>query len=585
MIKKVRETFNVIWNILRFERKVQLILLIALSFLSSLAEVISLGAIIPFLLVLTNPEKINNFKDIPFIINDMNLYSISELQFKLTLLFVTTVAVAGIIRWLYLFYQAKFSYGIGIEISTQIYIRFLNQPFAYHISRNSSEMISTIINKSDSIISKLIYPILTITNGVILFVGILVSMILVSTKVVLVLILLFSFYYFIVSKITKSALQRFGNDINQSQTLLIKLLQEGFGNIRDIILGSKQTTYLEEFEKSQTKLKKSQASALIISLSPRYIIETFGIIFIVIIIYLQLYNNSELDSAIPVIGVMVLGAQRILPIFQQIFHSWTQIKLGWANVLDVLKVLNFALDIKLRHNELITFNKKLNLSNIKFKYPNRKNYVLKDVNLNLLKGERLGVVGSSGSGKSTFLDIMTGLISPQSGEIYIDDVKLTDQNRQSWQKCIALVPQHIFLSDTTIGENIAFGVPHEKIDLDRIAFVAKQAGIIDFINLLPDKFSTLVGERGVQLSGGQRQRIGIARALYRNVKILIFDEATSALDNETEMLVLDNIKDLSNDLTIVIVTHRLSTLSMCSRILKIENGSVSYNGPFSDFNT
>lgn len=580
MIKKIFQTFLVIWNALSLARKVQLIILVGLSFLSSLAEIISLGAVVPFLMILTNPGNIYTLENIPFVGKSINFNSISELQFKLTAVFIITVAIAGFIRWLFLFYQTKVSYGIGIEISEKVYTRFLNQPYSFHTSINSSEMISNVIYKTDSIISKVIYPILTIINGVILFIGIFVSMLLVNVKIVLILIFLFCGYYLLVSILTKNALGRFGAKINQNQTNLIKLLQEGFGSIRDVILSSTQSIYVDDFIKAQRDLKNSQASVMIIGLSPRYLIETLGIIFIALAVFFQTRNGSNLDSAIPVIGVLVLGSQKLLPIFQQVFLSFTQIKSGSANVFDVLKALNLPFNKSTQKSESIIFNNSLSLNNIYFKYPSNNNYLLNNMSLTLLKGERLGIMGSSGSGKSTFLDVVMGLANPQYGDITIDEIKLTDQNRQAWQKNIAHVPQHIFLSDTTIMGNIAFGVPYEEIDIERVSFVANQASMSDFIDQLPNKLSTIVGERGVQLSGGQRQRIGIARALYKNAKIIIFDEATSALDNRTEMSILDSINLLSRDLTIIMVTHRTSTLSMCSRILKIENGNILFDGPY-----
>ena len=284
-------------------------------------------------------------------------------------------------------------------------------------------------------------------------------------------------------------------------------------------------------------------------------------------------------------GVLILATQRLLPIFQQGFSSWSQIKIGSANIEDALKIIQLPL-----HNQFIgdkscsfLFSKDIKLNNVSFRYSNRNEFLFNKINLKIEKGEIVGIVGTTGGGKSTLLDILMGLLSIDSGDLLIDDKLIHSNQYQVWQKNIAHVPQSIYLSDATILENIAFGVSFKDIDVERVFSAANKANVCEFVDKLPEKFLTVVGERGVQLSGGQRQRIAIARALYKNANVLIFDEATSALDDQTEKQICESIMQLPRNLTIIMVAHRFNSLKFCNRIIELKNGNIVFDGTYNSY--
>jgi len=328
-------------------------------------------------------------------------------------------------------------------------------------------------------------------------------------------------------------------------------------------------------------MRKASGSIHIISAGPRFFIESIGMTLIAVIAFVLLQNEDGLSAIIPVLGALALGAQRMLPMLQNIYSSLSLMRGAQSSFEDVLDLLEQPLPEYINDNELkpIKFEREITLEGVGFKYSKDSAMVLQNINLSIPKGSRIGFMGETGSGKSTLLDIIMGLLFPTSGEIRIDNQFLGKMNFRAWQKHIAHVPQSIFLSDGTIEENIAFGVPKESIDHDLVRKAAEQAQIAKTIQKMPNAYKSLIGERGVRLSGGQRQRIGIARALYKKADVLIFDEATSALDTNTENEVMNSIKALSKDLTILIIAHRLSTLEECDEIIKIDGKNMEIYNP------
>ncbi len=319
--------------------------------------------------------------------------------------------------------------------------------------------------------------------------------------------------------------------------------------------------------------------------TPRFIIETFGMIIIAGLSYILSQKGGGIASAIPVLGTLAVGAQRLLPTLQQGYLAISSIKGAQVPLQDVLSLLDQQrkdVSDNLPLTEAVPFQHKVSLSHVSFSYSLETPWVLKDINLTVFKGERIGFIGATGSGKSTLLDILMGLLQPDEGAFAVDGKTIVDSNLRAWQGRIAHVPQHIFLSDSTIEENIAFGHPKDQIDQKLVEKVAAEAQIADLIKGWDKQYQTVVGERGVRLSGGQRQRIGIARALYKQADVIVFDEATSALDNETESAVMEAIDGLDRDLTILIIAHRLSTLSGCTRIVELNKGNIVRIGSYNE---
>jgi ABC-type multidrug transport system fused ATPase/permease subunit len=357
------------------------------------------------------------------------------------------------------------------------------------------------------------------------------------------------------------------------------------GGIRDVLLDGTQPIYHRRFAEIDYAMRRAQVSYGVISSSPRYLIEAAGIVFIVAIAYWLSPRAGGITAAIPVLGALAIGAQKLLPQMQLIYASWSAINGTRSQLSDVLLLLApEKLDegikserVKNLHLDKNTINNKSNkkiieLDNVCFQYKRDTPAVLRNINLEIEYGARVGFIGKTGSGKSTLIDLIMGLLEPTSGKLKVDGVAINTLNRRPWQQRIAHVPQSIYMSDSTIAENIAFGVPLDQIDILRLGRAANKAQLNEFIEKLPLKFQTKVGERGIRLSGGQRQRIGLARALYKEADVLILDEATSALDDETEKSVMSAIKALGSELTVLMIAHRVTTLRECNFIVALDDG-------------
>ena len=567
--------FRRLWFHINNRRKFQLFILFILIIFTSIAEVFSIGAVVPFLGVLSSPELIFTNKYAKTFIEFLNIKNSNELLIPLTLIFVIAIIISAILRIILLWAQTRLTFAIGSDLSFKVYRNTLYQPYAVHLSRNSSEVISGILSKTTGVINLTLMPATTILSSFFMLFIILFAIFSINTYIALYAISGISVIYAIIIKISKRRLSLYSETINQESNKVVKALQEGLGGIRDVLIDGTQEIYTEIYRKADLPARRSQANINIIGGAPRYLVEAIGMLLIALIAYNFTRNSSNFSFVVPVLGSLALGAQRMMPILQQLYVSWTTLVGGKSSLIDALDLLDQPLPNNLDNKEVngINLNQNIKLINIFFQYNSNTSCILNNLNLEIEKGTLVGFMGTTGGGKSTLLDIIMGLIEPTGGQIEIDSKQLTNINVSSWQKHIAHVPQSIFLSDTSILENIAFGVPYHEIDFERVYTAASKAQIADVIESWEKKYDTLVGERGVRLSGGQRQRIGIARALYKKADILIFDEATSALDNETEIEVMNSINELKGELTIIIVAHRLSTLKNCNKIYEIKDGN------------
>ena len=574
-----------LWFHIEPRRRKQFGILFFLMIISSFAELISIGAILPFLGVLTSPEKVFNHKFASFFLVYFKISDPAELLFPITVLFIVVTIFSALVRFLLLWAQTRLSFAIGAELSFSVYQKTLYQPYKVHIARNSSELITAIANKVSSVIFSILIPIPVIISSTLIIFTILIALLFINTNVAIISVVGFSIIYLLVILLTKKQVAKESKQISEESVRVIKSLQEGLGGIRDVLIDGTQATYCNIYMQSDLKLRRSQANITILGGSPRFAIEALGMALIAILAYSLAIKPEGLSTAIPILGALALGAQRILPILQQAYASYTYMKGGEASLIDTLELLDQELPKFLgreNSNIFIPFNEKIELNNITFQYNLNQKAILDKFNLIIPKGSRVGIIGKTGSGKSTLLDLIMGLIQPNQGQLLIDNVSINENNYRQWQGHIAHVPQSIYLSDASISENIAVGVPRIEIDFERVVAASQKAQIDNVIETWDSKYDTIVGERGVRLSGGQRQRIGIARALYKNADVIIFDEATSALDNETEKEVMDSIRLLGDKLTILIVAHRLSTLKECDFIIELNGGAVSRMGTYNE---
>ena len=572
-----------LWHHISPHRRGQFGLLLVLMFLASFAEILSIGAVLPFLGVLTAPERIFDMSIAQPFINEFNLTKPSQLLLPLTVAFGLAAILAGGMRILLLWASTRLSFAAGADLGSIIYRRTLYQPYSVHCERNSSEVIDGISGKANGVIYSVIVPCVSIVSSVLMLIAILVALLYVHPTVALAAFGGFALIYSFIVRLTRNKLLNNSLMAARQSSQVIKSLQEGLGGIRDVLIDGSQSTYCKIYSSADLPLRRAQGSSLFIGLSPRYAMESLGMVFIATLAYLLAMQGDGVANAIPVLGALAIGAQRLLPVLQQLYYAWSSMRGGQASLQDVVELLDQRIpDDAECLIEPLNFNKNITLKKISFSYSTATQSVIKNLSLTIEKGSRIGIIGTTGSGKSTLLDIVMGLLQPVEGSLEIDGQTVTSENARSWQKHISHVPQYIYLSDSSIEENIAFGVAKNEIDHDRVKKAAQQAQVAETIEALPEKYKTFVGERGIRLSGGQRQRIGIARALYKQADVIIFDEATSALDNETEEAVMDAINELSKNLTLLIIAHRLTTLKNCKKIVELENGSIKKISSYED---
>jgi ABC-type multidrug transport system fused ATPase/permease subunit len=577
----ITELLKRLWRHISSRRRKQFGLLMILMLLTSFAEILSISAVLPFLAVLTEPQRIFELPAAQLAIHEFRLTEPRQLLLPLTIAFCIAALFAGAMRLLMLWASTRLSFATGADLSISIYRRTLYQPYFIHCNRNSSEVINGISIKAKSVIVTINMTLMLISSSVMLIV-ILFALISLDPFIALIAFGGFGLIYILITRITRRRVIINSRRISIESSQVIKTLQEGLGGIRDILIDGSQEVYCNIYRKADFVLRDATGNNEFISASPRYAMEALGMILIATLAYSLAYQANGVGKAIPLLGALALGAQRLLPLLQQAYGSWTRINGGLASLHDAIELLDQPLPVYADQSAIqpLPFKHNISLKKIDFRYSSEDPYVLKHLNLNIAKGSRVGFVGATGSGKSTLLDIIMGLLQPTYGALEIDGQAVTHTNNRGWQTHIAHVPQAIFLTDSSIEENIAFGVPTDKIDHQRVRLVAKQAQISDTIENWPEQYQTFVGERGIRLSGGQRQRIGIARALYKQADVIIFDEATSALDNETEQAVMQAIENLSDDLTILIIAHRLTTLKSCTQVVELGDGEIKQIGTY-----
>jgi ABC-type multidrug transport system fused ATPase/permease subunit len=548
--------------------------------LASFAEIFSISAVLPFLGALTAPEQLYSNSALQPIIHAFGLTKPEQLLLPLTITFISAILIAGAMRLLLLWASTHLSFRVGAELSLKMFHRTLYQPYYVHLARNSSEVINGVTNKANTVTNSIFMSFL-IVSSILSILGILFALVIVNPVIAISAFCGFGFLYVIVIRMTRNQLLVNSRCIAIESSRLFKVLQEGLGAIRDILIDGSQDRFCNTFRDTDLKVRLASGKNTFISASPRYIVEALSIILVTVIAYFLVSQPDGIAVAIPVIGALALGAQRLIPLMQQTFAAWAVIKSNQISMQDVILLLEQSLPKD--HEKIagpITYLNSISLNNISFRYGQDAPWVLKGINLRILKGSRIGIIGATGSGKSTMLDIMMGLLPPTLGSVVIDDQAITLSNLRSWQRRIAHVPNSIFLTDGTIEENIAFGLSKFEIDHHRVVLAAQHAQLSDVVETWPHRYQTLVGERGSRLSSGQRQRIGIARALYKKADVIIFDEATSALDTETERALMEAIEGLSQDLTVLIIAHRLSTLKNCTEVVELRDGTIARIGTY-----
>lgn len=580
----LRQLLLQLWGQLARRRRVQLGVLVLVMLASSVAEVLSLAAVLPFLAVLANPEGLWNHPLVQQWSPRLGIAGTQDLLPLITITFALAALAAGAIRLFNLWLNGLLAAAIGSDLSCEAYRRTLYQPYAVHMAANSSELIASISTDVNRVIGSVLNTLLQLLSSGLIAFSLIVTLVAIDITTAIGAGLAVVLVYGLAMGASRRPLQQLSQRYVVLNRELIQALQEGLGAIRDVLLTGTQGFYANTYRNADQPLRRLLADASFLSAYPRLVLEPVGMALIALVGYL-LVREKGVEQALPGLGALALGAQRLLPLVQKVYEGWAQSRNAKSSLFNVLKLLNqpLPLNCQLPPSAPLQLQHSIRFEDVHFAYAPDLKEVLTGLTIEVRRGERIGLIGSTGSGKSTTLDLLMGLLQPTCGRILIDNVDLYDklqpQRLQAWRSSIAHVPQSIYLADCSIAENIAIGLPPDQIDLSLVRLAAKNAQIDGFIESSPRGYDSFVGEGGIRLSGGQRQRIGIARALYRKAQVVIFDEATSALDTETEKNVMAAIEGLSRELTIVIIAHRLSTLERCDRIIRLEHGRSVSDGP------
>lgn len=539
---------------------------------SGLAEVGSLAAAVPFLAVLSEPQRLWQIPITQFLATGLGIKDAQDLLLPITVFFSLLVVLAAAVRLLNLWLNGRLAAAIGSDLSCEAYKRTLYQPYAVHLKRNSSAVISGITIQTTQVVAML-NATLQLATAVVVALALLGTLLVIDWPVACIAMAVFGSAYGLLSVTAKRQLVINSRLVTDANKLQIKVLQEGLGAIRDVLLDGNQAPYLANYRQADLPMRQRQAQSTFLGAFPRYALEALGLVLIALLALLLSWQRGDSSAVIPLLGILALGSQRMLPAIQMIYSSWASIKARQSSLVDVLAMLQQPMPRQYLQPAPLPLRKAVKGEKLCFRYAKEAPWVLEGLDVEIRRGERIGIIGSTGSGKTTLIDLLMGLLEPTTGRILIDGADLHDPHQPerlaAWRAEIAHVPQTIFLADSSVSENIAFGIPKHQIDQERVRQAAEQAQISGFIESSPQGYDTFVGERGVRLSGGQRQRIGIARALYKQASVILLDEATSALDTATEEEVMKTLESLSIDLTVVIIAHRLSTLLHCDRIFEL----------------
>jgi len=583
---KENSTFNLcqkLWLNLEKNDKLKLSILCIFMFLSGFLEVLTIGSIVPFVIALTDSSAILLNPSFSNSLEFFNIQDSTKLILFLTIVFGFSVACSSAMRLFITKYNYKWCYEIIAFLGIKVFKVSLNQPYSSHQSKNSSDTVSGIILKTGSLLSSLILPVMTIIQTSVLILSILLTLIFFVSIENVLYVLFFGLLYALFSFFLKKRLDENSIVIAKEQVNALNALQESLSGIKDLILTNNYEFYSSKFSKAEIAYRKGLGDNAFISIFPRFFIEALGIILILFIISISIVSGASPSEILPLIAVLTISAQRVLPYLQQMYQAFAAVIGQKKVIIDALDQLNQPI---LENNNdssgAVKFERIIEFKDISFKYPDFNNYALKNFNLRIRKGEKVGIIGITGSGKTTAVDLLMGLLVPTKGSILIDDIDLQDLNIIKWQERIGHVPQKIFISDSSILNNIALGVDLEDKDMHRVEESLKLSFLADFVQSLPDKINSRAGEDGSLLSGGQKQRVGIARALFRGGDLIVFDEATNALDNKTENSIMESLESLNLDKTILIIAHNLDTIKSCDTIVIVSDGKVVVQGPYDE---
>jgi len=561
------------------------ILLVGMILIMALLEMLGLASVLPFVAVLANPEIIETNYLLNTAFQFTGIFGVENNQqflFFLGILVFVLVIVSLTFKALTIYAQVRFITMRQYSIGKRIIEGYLSQSYSWFLSRHSADLGKTILSEVSAVVNGGLNQMINLVVRSTVTLAILTLLILVDLKLALIVGLTLGLSYSIIYKFTRSFITNLGKERFEANKFRFTAVSETFAAVKEIKAGGLEKTYIDRFSDPARTFAQNQASSAIISQLPRFALEAVAFGGMLVLILYLLSKSSDFAEVVPIIALYTFAGYRLMPALQGIYGAASQLRFIVPTLDSVHNdLMNLQPSSTNKNKDIFPLIKTINLNNISYQYPNSSRTTLKNIHLCISARSTIGIVGATGSGKTTIVDIILGLLEAQQGNLEVDGKVIDKNNLRAWQRSIGYVPQQIYLADDTIAANIAFGIDAKHIDQKAVERAAKIANLHDFVlNELPLNYQTTVGERGVRLSGGQMQRIGIARALYHNPQVLILDEATSALDNLTEQVVLDAFNNLGNDITIILITHRLSTVKEFDNIFLIDNGELKAQGTF-----
>ncbi len=582
MIKKINYFFSIFLKA-ELSKGVWILLL---TFFVALLEIIGIASMMPFFGIIGNPNTIQKSKLLTWLYSYFTFSSSIQFISFLGFSIIGVIIFSNMIKGYSAYINNKFIGELRLSLQSRLLRNYIKQPYSFFLNKNSSELNKIIWSDIEFVISYIVTPFIQIVSNGILLILIMTIIAIVQFKTAMILGLIVSVFLFLFVIIVRMRNKNAAFERGEAAKGSFVVLNEIFGGIKDIKVYQKEEEFSDKFIFNSKVYANLWAKSATLAQIPKFVLETMAFGILISVTLVILYTNNDLGMILPILGLYAFAAYKIVPAVQVIFQGVASFKQGWPSLVQIHDDILLTVDSQFSDSNVqscIPFKSQISFNDIYFNYIDNDNRVLNGINFSIQSNTTVGIVGGTGAGKTTLIDLILGLHKPIAGNLKVDNNIINSENISQWRNMIGYVPQQIFLTDATIEENIAFGIPKEEINFDQLQNAARLASIDDFIQSeLPNKYKTIVGERGVRLSGGQRQRIGIARALYSNPKVLILDEATSSLDNLTESFIINALEKLNGKCTIVIVAHRFSTIQHCDKIVVLANGKVVSEGKFDE---
>ncbi len=576
--------YKKLWSLLSKTERRETLVLLAMILVMSLLDVAGVASILPFITILGSPELVDTNPVLSWAYNYFGFTARSEFFFFLGGLVFITLIISLAWKTATQYKLLSFVFMREHSIGVRMFEGYLNQPYSWFLDRNSSELGKNLLSELRELLSKMLLPSINVISQGAVSLLMLIMLLIVDYKLALTVMAVLGLFYGTIYRAISKLLMRMGRMRYDSNRERFKVATESLFAIKEVKIGGIEDLYIQRFNNSAKEFAKNEAQLKTITALPRYALEAIAFGGMVLVLLSVLDDKNGVSQILPIVALYAFAGYRLLPAMQSLYSNLTSLRFSETIINELYKEINSLDNVDKKTDKVnIPFLDKLTLNNVSFNYPGTESKVLNDISLTIPVNNMVGFVGLTGSGKTTLVDIILGLLEPKKGSLIVDSIEISPKNKKNWQSRLGYVPQQISLIDSSLAENIAFGVKKEKINMDTVQNVSRIANLHDFvINNLSDGYNTAIGERGVKLSGGQRQRVGIARALYHNPSVLVLDEATSALDNTTERLVMESIKKLGQEITIIIIAHRLSTIRDCDVIYHLDKGNIVSKGTYDE---